>query len=187
MEIIKTDIEGLVTVQPKVFEDDRGYFMESFKLNLWEDYFPDVKFIQENESKSKFGVLRGMHFQKYPYAQSKLIRVVKGKIQDVVVDLRKDSLTFGETRSFILSDSNKKQLFIPRGFAHGFLSLSKEVVISYKVDNHYSKTSEDGIHFNDQRLSINWKLSKNQIIVNDKDRKLSFNISEYQLSDREIF
>ena len=129
MEIIKTSIEGLVIIQPKVFQDERGYFMESYKESFIEENFPDVKFIQDNESKSSFGVLRGLHFQNPPFEQSKLVRVVKGQVLDIALDLRKKSQTYGRHLSFILSDNNQKQLFIPKGFAHGFVVTSKEAIL----------------------------------------------------------
>lgn len=172
MEIIKTSIEGLVIIQPKIFQDERGYFMESYKQSFIDKNFPDFKFIQENESKSSFGVLRGLHFQKPPYEQTKLVRVVRGRVQDVAVDLRKGSPTFGKHESIILSDENKKQLFIPKGFAHGFLTLSEEAIFSYKVDGIYNSDSESGISYNDDILSINWNIKRENIILSKKDLSL---------------
>jgi dTDP-4-dehydrorhamnose 3,5-epimerase len=172
MEIIKTGIEGLVIIQPKVFQDERGYFMESYKESFIKENFPDVKFIQDNESKSSFGVLRGLHFQKAPHEQTKLVRVVKGKVQDIAVDLRKDSPTFGKYESVILSDENKKQLFIPKGFAHGFLTLSEKAIFSYKVDQNYSNAHEKGIYFRDPFIKIKWALVNDEIKVSKKDNKL---------------
>lgn len=172
MEIIETGIEGLVIIQPKVFQDERGYFMESYKESFIKENFPDVKFIQDNESKSSFGVLRGLHFQKAPYEQTKLVRVVKGKVQDIAVDLRKDSPTFGKYESVILSDENKKQLFIPKGFAHGFVVTSKEAILSYKVDKEYHPLFDSGLRFDDKDLSIDWKVSKEEITVSQKDSRL---------------
>ena len=172
MEIIKTSIEGLVIIQPKVFQDERGYFMESYKESFIEENFPGVKFIQDNESKSSFGVLRGLHFQKAPYEQTKLVRVVKGKVQDIAVDLRKDSPTFGKYKSVILSSDNKKQLFIPKGFAHGFVTLSDEAVFSYKVDNIYASEFDSGVIYNDKTISIDWKMEKQDIILSEKDLSL---------------
>ena len=177
MEIVKTSIEDLVIIQPKVFQDERGYFMESYKESFIEKNFPDVKFIQDNESKSSFGVLRGLHFQKPPFEQTKLVRVIKGKVQDIAVDLRKDSPTFGKYESVVLSDENKKQLFIPKGFAHGFLTLSEEAVFSYKVDQNYSKAHEMGIYFKDPLIKIKWALINDHIKVSKKDKELKkFNI-----------
>ena len=138
MEIVKTSIEGLVVIQPKVFEDERGYFMESYKESFINDHFTGIHFIQDNESKSSYGVLRGLHFQKPPFEQTKLVRVIQGEVLDVAVDLRKDSKTYGKYESIILSEKNKKQVFIPKGFAHGFVVLSKETILNYKVDNYYN-------------------------------------------------
>ena len=139
MEIVKTSIEGLVIIQPKVFEDERGYFMESYKESFIQEKFHDIHFIQDNESKSSYGVLRGLHFQKPPFEQTKLVRVVQGEVLDVAVDLRKNSPTFGKWESVVLSGDNKKQLFIPKGFAHGFVVMSEEAIFSYKVDTFYKK------------------------------------------------
>ena len=172
MEIIKTSIEGLVIIQPKVFQDERGYFMESYKESLIEKNFPGVKFIQDNESKSSYGVLRGLHFQKAPYEQTKLVRVIHGEVLDVAVDLRPKSSTFGKHESVILSAKNKKQLLIPKGFAHGFVTLSEEAVFFYKVDNPYSRDHESGIIYNDSSLSINWGISESEIRVSPKDIEL---------------
>jgi dTDP-4-dehydrorhamnose 3,5-epimerase len=172
MEIVKTSIEGLVIIQPKVFDDERGYFMESYKESFIKENFPDIHFIQDNESKSTYGVLRGLHFQKPPFEQTKLVRVVQGEVLDVAVDLRKNSPSFGKWESIILSGNNKKQFFIPKGFAHGFLALSENVIFSYKVDNPYSKECETGIIFDDPDLGINWQLHLDQIQLSAKDLKL---------------
>ena len=172
MEIVKTSIEGLVIMQPKVFQDERGYFMESFKESFLKENFPDIRFIQENESKSSYGVLRGLHFQKPPFDQTKLVRVIHGEIQDIAVDLRKESKTFGKYYSIILSGLNKKQLLVPKGFAHGFLTLSDEATILYKVDQIYSPKHESGLIFNDNELNIDWKIKKEKIVVSKKDKKL---------------
>jgi len=169
MEIVKTSIEGLVIIQPKVFEDERGYFMESYKESFIKENFPDIHFIQDNESKSSYGVLRGLHFQKAPYEQTKLVRVIEGEVLDVAVDIRKNSPTFRNWEAFILSGKNKKQLFIPRGFAHGFIVLSNEAILSYKVDNHYEPNSEGIIDFMDKDLNIDWRIPKNKIITSQKD------------------
>lgn len=174
MEIIKTSIEGLVILQPKVYEDQRGYFMESYKESFIEENFPDVHFIQDNESKSSYGVLRGLHFQKPPFEQTKLVRVIDGEVLDVAVDLRKNSPTYGKWESFILSGDNKKQLLIPKGFAHGFIVLSNTAVFNYKVDSPYSLESERGIHYNDKDLSINWNIELQEIIISEKDKKQPF-------------
>ena len=172
MEIIRTFIEGLVVIQPKVFEDERGYFMESYKESFIMENFPDIKFIQDNESKSTYGVLRGLHFQKPPFEQTKLVRVIDGEVLDVAVDLRKDSATYGKWESIILSGNNKKQFFIPKGFAHGFVVLSKEAIFSYKVDNIYAPEYDSGIYFGDEFLNINWIVDSADLIVSVKDKKL---------------
>lgn len=172
MEIVKSSIEGLIIIQPKVFEDERGYFMESFKESFIEDNFPDIHFIQDNESKSTYGVLRGLHFQKPPFEQTKLVRVIDGKILDVAVDLRKDSQTYGKWESLILSGDNKKQFLIPRGFAHGFVVLSDSAIVSYKVDNVYAPEYESGILWNDSILNIDWRIGREHVKVSAKDKKL---------------
>ena len=176
MEIIKTSIEGLVIIEPKVFEDERGYFMESFKESFIYENFPDLKFIQDNESKSSYGVLRGLHFQKPPFEQTKLVRVIEGEVLDVAVDLRKNSSTYGKWESIILSGENKKQFLIPKGFAHGFIVLSDYAIVSYKVDNAYAPNHESGILWNDNQLNINWGINSQKIVVSKKDENLlSFN------------
>ena len=174
MEIVKTSIEGLVIIQPKVFEDERGYFMESYKESFIKENFPDIYFIQDNESKSSYGVLRGLHFQKPPFEQTKLVRVVQGEVLDVAVDLRKNSPTFGKWESVVLSGDNKKQFFIPKGFAHGFVVLSKKAVFSYKVDNLYNISHESGINPLDTSLNIDWKISEDQLLLSIKDKHLPF-------------
>ena len=172
MEIIKTSIDGLVIIQPKVFEDERGYFMESFKESFMKENFPDIHFVQDNESKSSYGVLRGLHFQKPPFEQTKLVRVTDGEVLDVAVDLRKNSSTFGKWESVVLSSENKKQFLIPKGFAHGFIVRSREAIFSYKVDNEYSKNHESGIYYLDPDLRINWGIENRKFIVSEKDKKL---------------
>jgi len=172
MEIIKTSIEGLVIIQPKVFEDERGYFMESYKESFLRENFPGIHFIQDNESRSNYGVLRGLHFQKPPFEQTKLVRVIDGEVLDVAVDLRKDSPTYGQWESIILSGKNKKQFFIPKGFAHGFVVLSEEAIFSYKVDNSYSPDYDSGIRFDDPDLEIDWVLKQQKLIISNKDRDL---------------
>ena len=172
MEIVKTSIEGLVIIQPKVFEDERGYFMESYKESFIKENFPDINFIQDNESKSSYGVLRGLHFQKPPFEQTKLVRVIEGEVLDVAVDLRKGSPTFGQYESVILSGENKKQLFIPHGFAHGFVTLSETAVFSYKVDQVYAPHHESGIVYNDPQLNIDWKVPTQDVVVSRKDTQL---------------
>lgn len=171
MEIIKTEFEGLFIIKPAVFEDSRGYFMVNHLQNVLEEKTGNIKFVQENESLSSFGVLRGLHYQLQPYAQSKLVRVVKGKVQDVAVDLRINSATFGKYFSMEISDENKLQLFIPQGFAHGFLVLSEEALFQYKCDNYYAPKHEASIRYNDPELNIKWQLEEKNIIVSDKDKQ----------------
>ena len=173
MEITKTSIEGLLIIKPKVFEDDRGYFMESYKDSFIKESFPDIHFVQDNESKSSYGVLRGLHFQKPPFEQTKLVRVIQGEVLDVAVDLRKDSETYGKWESIILSGENKKQFLVPKGFAHGFIVISDTAIFSYKVDNIYAPDYDSGIIYNDQYLNIDWRLSKDDIIISEKDKSLS--------------
>jgi dTDP-4-dehydrorhamnose 3,5-epimerase len=167
-----TQIPGLFLIEPKVFGDDRGYFFESFRQEEFEKEIGKVSFIQENESKSTFGVLRGLHVQKPPFTQAKLVRCISGFILDVVVDLRKDSPTFKKSYSTELSGSNKLQLFIPRGFAHGFVVLSEEAIFSYKVDNIYAPDCDAGIRFDDPELLIDWQLPKKSLKLSEKDRSL---------------
>ena len=174
MEIIKSSIEGLVIVQPKVFEDERGNFIEFYKESFFNKHFPGIHFIQDNESKSSYGVLRGLHFQKPPFEQTKLVRVAHGEILDVAVDLRKDSSTYGKWESFILSGENKKQILIPKGFAHGFVVKSEEAIVCYKVDSPYKKEYESGIRFDDMSLNINWEIESKSIKLNTKDNNLPY-------------
>ena len=172
MEIVKTSIEGLVIIQPKVYEDNRGYFMESYKDSFIKENFPNIHFIQDNESKSSYGVLRGLHFQRPPFEQTKLVRVIQGEVLDVAVDLRKESPTYGKWESLILSGLNKKQLLIPKGFAHGFVVLSKEAIVTYKVDNEFAPDLDSGIYYVDKSLNIDWALSKSDLIISKKDEHL---------------
>src|SRR5690554_5568941 len=171
MKVIETDIEGVVIIEPKVFGDERGYFFESFSQKEFEEKVCKKVFVQDNESKSSYGVLRGLHFQKMPYAQSKLVRVVKGKVLDVAVDIRKGSPTFGNHVAVELSEENRLQFFVPRGFAHGFIVLSDEAIFQYKCDNYYSPQSEGGIMWNDPALSIDWLIPAEDIILSEKDKK----------------
>lgn len=171
MKIIKTPISGVLIIEPKVFGDERGYFFESFSEKWFRENVYDTYFVQDNESKSKYGVLRGLHFQKPPYAQAKLVRVVKGKVLDVAVDIREKSPTFGKHVAVELSEENKRQLFIPRGFAHGFAVLSEEVIFQYKCDNYYAPDHEGGILWNDPQLNIDWKLPLEDIILSEKDKR----------------
>ena len=176
MNLINTTIDGLVILQPIIFKDNRGYFMESYHQKKIDKLLGNINFIQENESKSIRGALRGLHFQNPPYAQAKLVRCIKGVVLDVVLDLRKESKTYGHIETMLLTDKNKKQLFIPRGFAHGFVVLSETAIFCYKVDNYYNSDSESGILWNDTDLNIDWKINKAEIIVSEKDTKLqSFN------------
>ena len=171
----QTAISGVYILEPKVFCDDRGYFYEVWKEHDFNDNIGRVNFIQDNESKSKYGVLRGLHYQKGDCSQAKLVRVLKGTVLDVAVDLRKDSSTFGQHVMVELSDENKRQFFIPRGFAHGFLVMSPEAVFTYKVDNVYAPQAEACIRFDDPDLNIQWPLLASDIITSEKDLKgLSF-------------
>ena len=172
MNLIKTTIDDLVLLKPTIFKDHRGYFMESFHKKNINNLIGDVNFVQENESESSRGVLRGLHFQKPPYAQAKLVRCLKGNVLDVALDLRKDSKTYGCFETTLLSEENKNQLFIPKGFAHGFVVLSETAIFSYKVDTHYNSDSESGILWNDPDLKIDWKINKKEIIVSEKDKNL---------------
>ena len=156
-----TKIDDVKLISPSIFEDRRGYFFETYNEISFNNNYKKIIFVQDNESKSKFGTLRGLHFQKPPYEQSKLIRVVKGKIQDIAVDLRPASSTYRQYVSVTLDDQNKKQLFIPKGFAHAFLTLSNEAIVIYKVDNFYSKQHDSGVRYDDPLLNINWKLDNN--------------------------
>lgn len=172
MEFKKTAFEGLIECLPHVFEDQRGYFYEAFNQREFEAALEkEVKFVQDNQSYSTFGILRGLHLQKGEFAQAKLVRVLSGKVLDVVVDLRKEQKTFGQHFSIELSGENKKQLFIPRGFAHGFVVLSETAEFFYKCDNFYSKKDEIGIQFNDNMLGIDWRLSPDKLVVSEKDKQ----------------
>ena len=173
MNLIKTTIDDLVVLQPTIFKDYRGYFVESYHQKNINKLLGNVNFVQDNESESCRGVLRGLHFQKPPYAQAKLVRCLKGSVLDVALDLRKDSHTYGMFETTVLSDENKKQLFIPKGFAHGFVVLSEKAIFSYKVDNYYNPDFESGILWSDPDLKIDWKIPKDEIIISKKDTKLS--------------
>ena len=180
MNYIQTEIDGVWIIEPKVFNDARGYFMEAFKEEGFRANIGDVHFIQDNESKSSFGVLRGLHYQKGEYSQAKLVRVIKGKVLDVAVDLRRSSPTFGKYVSVELSEENKRQFFIPRGFAHGFLVLSEEAIFTYKVDNGYAPQAEASIRFNDETIGIDWPVAESQFILSEKDgHAVSFKDAEY--------
>ena len=175
IEVKNTKLEGVKIIKPKLFNDDRGYFFESYNQKNIINEIGDIIFVQDNESKSSFGVLRGMHYQKKPYEQSKLVRVVKGKIQDIVIDLRKDSADYLKHVSVILDDKQKEQLFIPKGFAHGFLVLSKLAIVNYKVDNFYSQENEVSIPYNDPKLKLDWMLDDSEINISDKDKVITKN------------
>lgn len=170
MNVIKTDIEGPVIIEPRLFKDERGYFFESYSEREFTKQIREIKFVQDNESKSVYGVLRGLHFQKPPYAQNKLVRVILGSVLDVVVDIRRGSPTFGKHVAVELSGENHRQIFIPRGFAHGFVVLSPEVVFQYKCDNFYSPQSEGALAWDDPELGIDWKIPAEKIILSEKDK-----------------
>lgn len=172
MEVIKTEIEGVVIIEPKIFGDERGYFFESFNAaEFARKVGVNTVFVQDNESKSKYGVLRGLHFQKGEFAQSKLVRVVEGRVIDVAVDIRRGSPTFGRHVAVELSKENKRQLFIPRGFAHGFAVLSEEAIFQYKCDNLYAPDHEGAIAWNDPKIGIDWQIRPEDAILSEKDRK----------------
>lgn len=169
MKIDSTPFEGLLILTPRIFGDERGYFFESYNAQTFKQNGLDFDWVQDNQSRSTYGVIRGLHFQKPPYAQTKLIRVLQGEILDVVVDLRHDSTTFGQTYSIVLSSENQLQLLIPKGFAHGFVVLSERADVMYKCDELYNKESESGILFNDPKLNIDWKVDASKMIVSSKD------------------
>jgi dTDP-4-dehydrorhamnose 3,5-epimerase len=179
VKLIETKIEDLIILEPTVFEDERGYFLESYNQKKFEQIAGKVSFVQDNESKSVRGVLRGLHFQKPPFDQAKLVRCIKGKVLDVAVDIRNGSKTYGQYVAVELSDENKKQLFVPRGFAHGFLVLSDSAIFSYKVDNIYAPNFDSGIFWNDPKLNISWDVNESEILVSEKDSKLSL-FSDFQ-------
>lgn len=171
MNVIKTEIEGLLILEPKIFGDSRGYFYESYNKQRFEEVTGlNINFVQDNQSKSCYGVLRGLHFQKPPYAQSKLVRCVKGQILDISVDIRKSSPTFGKYIAVELTEDNHRQLFIPHGFAHGFVVLSDEAIFQYKCDNFYHKESEGAIAWNDPEINIDWTIPFDDVILSDKDK-----------------
>lgn len=181
MEYIKTEIAGVYIIEPRVFNDARGYFMEAWKEEEFNANVSPVKFIQDNESKSSYGVLRGLHYQKGATSQAKLVRVIKGRVLDVAVDIRKSSPTFGKHVMVELSEDNKRQFFIPRGFAHGFLVLSEEAIFTYKVDNSYTPSQEAGIRWNDPELAIEWPIDFSVVQTSEKDLKQPL------LKDAELF
>lgn len=182
MEYIATEIPGVFILKPKVFADERGYFFESYRQSDFDaNIGGHTEFIQDNESKSSYGVLRGLHYQKGEYSQAKLVRVIKGRVLDVAVDIRKSSPMFGKHVMVELSDENNLQFFIPRGFAHGFLVLSDEAIFTYKVDNQYAPQSEAGIRFDDPDINIQWPISSQDILTSEKDNKAPL------LRDAEVF
>lgn len=170
MNVLKTNIEGVLIIEPRVFGDERGYFFESYSQREFEEKVYKTLFVQDNESKSVYGVMRGLHFQKPPFAQAKLVRVVKGRVLDVAVDIREGSPTYGQYVSTELTGENKRQLFIPRGFAHGFVVLSEEALFQYKCDNYYAPGYEGAIRWDDPKLGIDWKLPLEDIILSEKDK-----------------
>ena len=169
MEVIKTHIDGVVIIEPKVFGDTRGYFFESFSQREFQEKVANIQFVQDNESMSKFGVMRGLHFQRPPYAQSKLVRCVKGQVVDVAVDIRKGSPTYGQHVAVLLTEENHRQFFIPQGFAHGFAVLSKSAIFQYKCDNFYHPEADGGISILDETLRIDWGLALEDALVSEKD------------------
>ncbi len=182
MKFIRTAIPDIILIEPDVFGDRRGYFMETFRADRLEEFLRyKINFCQDNESKSNYGVLRGLHYQLPPFAQTKLVRVIIGRVLDVAVDIRKGSPTFGKYTAVELSENNKKQMLIPRGFAHGFAVLSDEAIFAYKVDNYYSPECDRNIRFDDPDININWNFPKEEILVSQKDKKAPL------LKDAEIF
>ena len=171
MKVIEKEIEGVVILEPQIFGDERGYFFESFSLKRFEEEVSKTVFVQDNESKSKYGVLRGLHYQLPPYTQAKLVRVVKGTVLDVAVDIRKGSPTFGKYVAAELSEENKRQFFLPKGLAHGFVVLSEEAIFQYKCDEYYAPGHEGAIRFDDPDLGIDWRLPLKDIILSEKDKK----------------
>ena len=169
MNVIKTDIEGVLIIEPKVFKDDRGYFFESFSQREFDEKVRPIVFVQDNESMSSYGVMRGLHFQRPPYTQSKLVRCVKGSVLDVAVDIRKGSPTYGQHVAVELSEDNHRMLFIPKGFAHGFSVLSDTAIFQYKCDNFYAPQADDGISILDESLGIDWRIPKEKAILSEKD------------------
>ena len=179
MKFIKTEIPDVYIIEPSVFGDNRGYFLESFNLEKFEENVYPIKFVQDNESKSSKGVLRGLHFQKPPFDQAKLVRCIEGRVMDVAVDIRKGSLTYGKHVAIELTGENKRQLFVPRGFAHGFSVLSDTAVFAYKVDNRYAPEFDAGIRWNDKELNIQWGMEDSEVMISAKDAELPF-LSEFE-------
>ncbi|MBO7302484.1 MAG: dTDP-4-dehydrorhamnose 3,5-epimerase [Bacteroidaceae bacterium] len=187
MNVVKTAIDGVVIIEPRIFEDERGYFYESFSQREFEEKVCNTVFVQDNQSKSTYGVVRGLHFQRPPYAQSKLVRCVSGRVLDVVVDIRRNSPTYGKYISVELSDENHRQLFIPRGFAHGYAVLSDEAVFQYKCDNFYNKESEGAIAWDDPDINVNWQLAAEDVVLSAKDtlnKKLSESVTPFDYNEK---
>ena len=187
MNVVKTIIDGVVIIEPRIFEDERGYFYESFSQREFEEKVCNTVFVQDNQSKSTYGVVRGLHFQKPPYAQSKLVRCVSGKVLDVVVDIRRNSPTFGRYISVELSGENHRQLFIPRGFAHGYAVLSDEAVFQYKCDNFYNKESEGAIAWDDPEINVDWLIPADKVILSVKDmqnRTLAESVTPFDYNEK---
>lgn len=172
MKVVETGIKGVLILEPQVFGDSRGYFFESFSQKQFDELVGETVFVQDNESKSSYGVVRGLHYQLPPYMQAKLVRVVKGSVWDVAVDLRKGSETYGQHIAVELSEENKKQFFIPKGFAHGFAVLSEEAIFQYKCDHYYAPGHEGGIKFDDAALGIDWRIPREEMILSEKDLQL---------------
>jgi dTDP-4-dehydrorhamnose 3,5-epimerase len=179
MKFVETKISDIIIIEPKVFGDERGYFLESYNQKKFEEVVGITSFVQDNESKSSKGVLRGLHFQKPPFEQSKLVRCIEGEVLDVAVDIRKKSKTYGQHVSVLLSGENKRQLFVPRGFAHGFLVLSDTATFAYKVDNTYAPEFDAGIRWNDNELNIQWAIEDSEVMISAKDAELPF-FSEFE-------
>ena len=171
MEVIKTAIEGVVVIEPRIFKDARGYFFESFSQKEFNEKVMPINFVQDNESMSSYGVMRGLHYQKMPYTQSKLVRCVKGAVLDVAVDIRKGSPTFGQHVAVELTEDNHRQLFVPRGFAHGFAVLSETAIFQYKCDNFYAPQADAGIQLMDEELGIDWRIPTAEALLSEKDLK----------------
>lgn len=181
MTYSKTEIEGVFIIEPQVFKDQRGYFFEAWKKSEFEENVGKVEFVQDNESRSSYGVLRGLHYQKGEFSQAKLVRVIKGRVLDVAVDIRKSSPTFGKYVAVELSEENKRQFFIPRGFAHGFLVLSDDAIFTYKVDNVYAPQAEASIRWNDEDINIEWPIDPQDVVTSAKD------LNALSLRDAEVF
>ena len=187
MKVINTAIEGLVILEPDLFADERGYFFESFSQRLFDAEVRKIRFVQDNESRSCYGVMRGLHFQRPPYAQSKLVRCVHGRVLDVAVDIRKGSPTYGKHVAVELSEKNHRQLFIPRGFAHGYAVLSETALFQYKCDNFYAPQAEAGIQLRDEDLGIDWKIPASEAILSEKDKNYPFLrdiVSDFDVNDK---